>query len=210
MVVSNRAPPRKGPGPQAPVLGPAVRSGTPARCPLLASGDRAMACVTGAAIPGGPRNLAVRHARGGVALVVPLPDASNAQHVVDAQARRSVRAARAPVVGLGGSDVVELGIRGGARFDTTIVRTLRARLSVGRSARPRAADVQARRSDERLARDMQRYSLSNHRQAKSRETCNVIHYQTIGKRKIPFRDRPSLMMTLIDGRRLPWNFEIGS
>ena len=99
---------------------------------------------------------------------------------------------------------------GGARFDTTIVRTLRARLSVGRSARPRAADVQARRSDERLARDMQRYSLSNHRQAKSRETCNVIHYQTIGKRKIPFRDRPSLMMTLIDGRRLPWNFEIGS
>ena len=85
-----------------------------------------------------------------------------------------------------------------------------ARLSVGRSARPRAADVQARRSDERLSRDMQRYSLSNHRQAKSRDTCNVIHYQTIGKRKIPFRDRPSLMMTLIDGRRLPWNFEIGS
>ena len=97
-------------------------------------------------------------------------------------------------------------VRGSARFDTTIVRTLRARLSVGRSARPRAADVQARRSDERLARDMQRYSLSNHRQAKSRETCNVIHYQTIGKRKIPFRDRPSL----IDGRRLHWNFEIGS
>jgi hypothetical protein len=82
MVVSNRAPPRTGPGPQAPVRGPAVRSGPPARCPLLASGDRAMACVTGA-IPGGPRNLAVRHARGGVALVVPLPDASNAQHVVE-------------------------------------------------------------------------------------------------------------------------------
>ena len=101
-----------------------------------------MACVTGA-IPGGPRNLAVRHARGGVALVVPLPDASNAQHVVDAQARRSVRAARAPVVGLGGS----------------------ACQSVGRLARGR-----------RTCRPAGRMNGSP-------ETCNVIHYQTIGKRK---------------------------
>ncbi len=61
-----------------------------------------------------------------------------ASRPTDAQARRSVRAARAPVV-----------LRGPLCLLPR--RGRRKRLSVGRSARQRAADVQARRSDERLA-----------------------------------------------------------